>query len=95
MIAAICLAAASISAEPGGAWYWPIFGFGPGPCPPPASGVVPSPILPGTFEWATQITGPARLIQPGYAYGLDAFHGSITLGLMPSFNFPGIDVIGK
>ncbi len=77
---AVYLAAASTLVSPALAWDWPIFGFGPGPGAPLENGPLPSAILPGTVEWASQPGCAVQLVLPGYAYGLDAFQGSIGFG---------------
>jgi hypothetical protein len=42
-------------------------------------------MTPGTFQWGYPPVGRAELVLPGCAYGQDAFHGSIDLGLTPPF----------
>ncbi len=91
IVAIICALLASLPAQ---AWSWPIFGFGPGPGAPLAKGPLPSSILPGTFEWALQPACPARLVLPGYSYGIDAFQGNVVFGLIPSFGCPTISLTG-
>jgi hypothetical protein len=94
IVAIICVVAISLAPLPALAWSWPIFGFGPGPGAPLAKGPVPSSILPGTFEWALQPECPARLVLPGYSYGIDAFRGNVGFGLLPSFGCPIISLTG-
>jgi len=90
----MCTALAGSAAAPAFAWYWPIFGFGPGAGAPAANGPLPSSILPGTIEWASQPECSAQLVLPGYTYGLDAFSGDIAVGPAPLYNGPIIALPG-
>lgn len=87
----VLLIATALSTMPAFAWYWPILGFGPGLCPPPDYGIVPSPILPGGFEWENLPSGPAHLVAPGYTYGMSAFlNNRICFNRIPIFGFPSM-----
>jgi hypothetical protein len=91
VLAAVCFII--FSSAPAFAWNWPILGFG-GPCPGFVGG--PSPILPGTPEWALQPTCGAQLLPFGYPYG--TIQGSLNVGFMPLFGGPcpgGSGLIGK
>ena len=96
IIAAVCLAAASLVSPPAFAWYWPILGFGPGsPGSPPPTYTGPGTILPGTPQWACQPMTAAQLVLPGYAYGASAFKNYAGVGCVPSlcsacFGFPNL-----
>ena len=85
------LIVAALSTVPAFAWYWPILGFGPGPCPPPSYGIAPSPILPGGFEWENLPSGPAHPVAPGYTYGMSAFlNNRICFNRIPIFGVPSM-----
>jgi hypothetical protein len=89
IVAIIMIIAVALSASPAFAWYWPILGFGPGPYPPPSNDSVPFPIQPGTSEWLNMPSGPAHLVEPGYAFGLNAFlDNRICFNSIPIFGTP-------
>jgi hypothetical protein len=79
-LAAICFIVFSPSMA--FAWYWPILGEA-----SPCSGLVggPSPIVPGTAEWALQPPCGAQILPFGYPYG--AIRGSLSFGITPPFSF--------
>lgn len=84
-----------VAMAPALAWSWPIFGFGAGIGSPLAGAGGPSPILPGTPEWALTPTLGAQLVPPGFGYGVSAFHGSIDFGLAPPSCRPILSLPGN
>lgn len=84
IMAAICCMLFSSATGPAFAWFWPILGDA-GPCPGSPFVGGPSPILPGTPEWALQPTYGARLFPFGYPYGV--IHGGLNFGVTPPFGF--------
>ena len=83
-LAAICFIAYSAGVAPAIAWYWPILGEA-GPCTGSPFIGGPSPILPGTFEWALQPACGAQILPLGYPYGV--IQGSLNFGFTPPFGF--------
>jgi hypothetical protein len=91
IILMVFICAATQAIMPASGWLWPIFGMGPPVvgCPNVCGGSgLPPPLdamTPGTYQWGYPPVGRAELVVPGCAYGLNAFHGSINLGLTPPF----------
>lgn len=96
IMAAICFMVFSSTMAPAFAWFWPILGNA-GPCSGSPFVGGPSPILPGTAEWALSPTYGAQLFPLGYPYGVingNLEFGFASPGALGTISFDGYGLKG-